>query len=91
LSIKIKNVGNLEASSSPRANSSCVISSDFFSRKMESFCVNGWNMRHRKDCQWCRGEGEGIVVIQPLHMSLEVRRRTNSKSAEGGMDILRSR
>jgi len=59
--------------------------------RWKGFCVNGWKMRHRKDCQWCRGEGEGNVVIQPLHMSLEVRRSANSKSAEGGMDILRSR
>jgi len=91
LSIKMKNMGNLEGNYSPRANSSCIIHSDFFPRKRKGFCVNGWKMTHGKECQWCRSEGEGNVVIQLLHTILELRRRANSSLAEGGVDILRSR
>jgi len=58
--------------------------------RWKGFCVNGWKMRHRKDCQWCCGEGEGNVT-QPLHTILELKRRANSSSAEGGVDILRCR
>jgi hypothetical protein len=75
---------NLKASASSRANSS-------FLERWEWLCVHGWKMRHRKDCQWCCGEGEGHVVIQPPHKSLAVRRRPSSKSAKGDVDILRSR
>lgn len=50
---------------------SCVSCQDHFLKKVESFCVCGWKMRHANICQRHYGEGECcilITVIQSLGM-----------------------